>query len=331
MIDGRRASAKSSAESDRPGADAGDLGTEPSRSPEEPAPAVPSAESNGLLRGLRRVRLGERLVRCGVTADQVTALGILLAGATGVVIGLGYLWVGVGMVTIGGLMDALDGAVAKAAGTCSKRGAFFDSVADRVADGLIFGGVAWYLATGGHPREALIPFAILGVSALISYERAKAESLGWDAKGGLMERAERLIGLGIALALNVIFVPLLWVLLALTGFTACQRFVKIWRQATLEGLPQEADSVARAGASWRRGRVESRWRTWRQTHTPAPRRWSASSSRTRARRRDEPLGTRLRRVWSGERSTARRRPARSNRFGSGSGTALRRRISAGRQ
>jgi CDP-diacylglycerol--glycerol-3-phosphate 3-phosphatidyltransferase len=244
--------------------------------------------------------IGKRLSSHGVTANQVTCLGVLLAGVTGVCIGLGWFYVGIVLLTVGGLMDTLDGVVAKAAGTASKKGAFFDSVADRVADALIFGGVAWYLASGSDPRMALLPFAILGVSAVISYERAKAESLGFDAKGGLMERAERLIFLGVALLLHVILVPLLAVLLALSSFTALQRFAKVWRQATPE-LANEESAVP-----WRRGRVESRWQAWREPRVAGTRRRATTASRVRARRRDEPLGVRLRRVLATERSGMRR-------------------------
>ena len=81
---------------------------------------------------------------------------MLLAAATGVCIGLGYFSVGIVLLTVGGLMDTLDGVVAKAAGTASKKGAFFDSVADRVADALIFGGVAWYFASGSDPQDGAV-------------------------------------------------------------------------------------------------------------------------------------------------------------------------------
>ena len=87
--------------------------------------------------------------------------------------------------------------MAKASGTSSVRGAFFDSVTDRVSDALILGGVAWYLASTHPGHLVLLPFAVLGATSLVSYQRAKAESLGISAKGGLMERAERMILLGI--------------------------------------------------------------------------------------------------------------------------------------
>jgi CDP-diacylglycerol--glycerol-3-phosphate 3-phosphatidyltransferase len=188
-------------------------------------------------------RLGTALVRHGVTADQVTVVGILFAIATSVVIGLGYLYVGIVVLTIGGLMDALDGVVAKTAGAASVRGAFFDSVADRISDAFIFGGVAWYLLERSDPRAAILPVAILAVSAVISYTRAKAESLGLDARGGLMERAERLIFLGGALLLHVVMVPLLGVLLLLTTATAVGRFRKVWLQASSEAVTAPAEVI----------------------------------------------------------------------------------------
>ena len=78
-----------------------------------------------------------------------------------------------------------------------------------------------------------VPFAVLGASALISYERAKAESLGYEAKGGLMERAERIIAICVGLAFSDLLVPILWLMLGLTAVTAVQRFVKVWKQAAV--------------------------------------------------------------------------------------------------
>src|SRR5438874_293853 len=82
----------------------------------------------------------------------------------------------------------------------SPRGAFFDSVSDRVSDTMVLGGVAWYLASTHGAHAALLPFAVLGASNLVSYERARAEALGFTARGGLMERAERMLLLGAGLA-----------------------------------------------------------------------------------------------------------------------------------
>ncbi len=176
--------------------------------------------------------VGQSLKRTGITADHLTVLGILMALAAAVAIGNGALRLGLLLLVLTALPDLLDGAVAKASGTASTRGAFFDSVADRFTDALLFGGVAWYLATTQPGRLAVLPMAVLGASMLISYERAKAEALGFHAKGGLMERAERLIALGIGLLFNQFLVPILWLMLVLTLITAGQRFAKVWTQAT---------------------------------------------------------------------------------------------------
>src|SRR4051794_30056861 len=155
-----------------------------------------------------------------------------MAGATAVAIATGHLFIGVVLLGLAALPDLFDGAVAKASGTASQRGAFFDSVSDRVSDSLVLGGLAWYLASSRGAHAALLPFALLAVSALVSYERAKGELLGFDAKGGLMERAERVIALSFGLVFSALLVPVLWVMLVLTTATAIQRFVKVWRQAT---------------------------------------------------------------------------------------------------
>ena len=93
----------------------------------------------------------------------------------------------------------------------------------------------------------LLPFAVMALSSLISYQRAKAESLGLDAKGGLMERAERVVLLCIGLLFEPLLVPVLWVMLVLTAITAGQRFVKVWRQAQVapgHGGPHRAAPLA---------------------------------------------------------------------------------------
>ena len=156
----------------------------------------------------------------------------MIAGIGSVFIGQGRLFLGFIFLILTGLPDALDGAVAKASGTSSVRGAFLDSVSDRVTDILLFCGIAWYLASNEPGRIMMLPVAVMGAAMLISYQRAKAESLGFDAKGGIMERAERFIVLALGLLISNILIPVLWVMLILTLITAIQRFIKVWNQAT---------------------------------------------------------------------------------------------------
>lgn len=201
--------------------------------------------------------VGQQLKRTGISADHLTVLGVVMAMGAAVAIGNGALRLGLVLLVLTALPDVLDGAVAKASGTASPRGAFFDSVADRFTDALLLLGVAWYLATNDPGRIALLPMAVLGASMLISYERAKAEALGYDAKGGLMERAERLIMLGIGLLFNQFLIPILWVMLAGTLLTAATRFIKVWSQATA-AVPILADRSQERSRARARSRQDRR-------------------------------------------------------------------------
>ncbi len=194
--------------------------------------------------------IGTNLQRIGVSPDAITAVGVVMAGACGVAIALEQYPLAVLLLALTGLPDALDGAVAKAAGKAGPRGAYLDSVSDRLSDGLLFAGAGWNLAGSDNPRMALLPFALFIAASLVSYQRAKAESLGFEARGGLMERAERFIALGFGLLFSSLFVATLWVMLALTLFTAVSRFVKVWRQAS--GRPEPARVVERRARRARR-------------------------------------------------------------------------------
>jgi len=228
--------------------------------------------------------VGRALVRARVTANVLTVFGLAMSAVTAVVVGSGHLVLGIVMLFPTGLPDLFDGPVAKASGTASARGAFFDSVADRVSDGFLLGGVAWYLQAHHHGQIVLLPFAVLVVTSLISYQRAKADVLGIRASGGLMERAERFVLLGACFLAGAVaasaFVPALWVYFALVALTAAGRFVRVWRSA--EGparSPGAAIPIHRTGTPvvvggtevprralvrWHQGRVDSRWRAWRQ-------------------------------------------------------------------
>jgi CDP-diacylglycerol--glycerol-3-phosphate 3-phosphatidyltransferase len=206
--------------------------------------------------------VGGGLHRLGVSADVLTVFGLVAAAGTGLLIANGNLLLAVFGLVLTGLPDVLDGSVARQSGTAGRRGAFFDSVCDRVADALLLGGVAWHL-TGESAELPILALAVLAATMLISYERAKAEALGLNARGGIMERAERMVLLGVGLAFDIL-VPVLWLMLALTVFTAVHRFVMVWRQA----------SAAESGPPTRNG----------DAGEPSPRRRSLRGRRTRPRR-----------------------------------------------
>ena len=199
----------------------------------------------------RAVRpVGQALRRTGLTPDHLTVVGLVVGVGAAFAIGSGHLLLGLVLVILA-VPDLLDGALAKASDAASQRGAFFDSTVDRVTDAVLLGGVAWYLAGHESPHMAVLAFAVMASASLISYQRAKAESLGLDAKGGLMERAERVVLLCIGLLWDRLLVPVLWVMLALTIVTAIQRFVKVWRQA-------EVAPVTAARIEMRRSRRQTR-------------------------------------------------------------------------
>jgi CDP-diacylglycerol--glycerol-3-phosphate 3-phosphatidyltransferase len=279
--------------------------------------------------------VGAILVRAGITADVLTIFGLAMSVVTAVAVGSGHLVLGVILLFPTGLPDLFDGPVAKASGRASVRGAFFDSVADRISDAFMFGGVAWYLSARHHGEMVLLPFTILAVTSLISYQRAKAELLGLSANGGLMERAERFILLGLCFIAGAVsasaFVPALWVFFGLVCATAIGRFVSVWKEAegppplaTVGGVLADADMdvTRRALARWREGRVDSRWRTWREVRShrdgsggrsSIPRRAAQPSGRWRARRAGVP-SSRSGRIWRARRegrpaSRPGRRPA----------------------
>ena len=130
--------------------------------------------------------VGVTLTRTRITPDHLTVVGLVISIAAAVAIGAGYLRVGLLLVIAAALPDMLDGALAKASNVSSQRGAFFDSTIDRITDSFMLGGVAWYLGATRGGTAAVLPFAVMAASSLISYQRAKAESLGLHAKGGLM-------------------------------------------------------------------------------------------------------------------------------------------------
>lgn len=247
---------------------------------------------------------GRGFRRLGVRADHLTGLGCVLAAVSGVLMATGHvIWALVaGLAAV--LPDLLDGAVAKASGTTSKRGAYFDSVADRVSDTFLFIGVAWYLTDrdGGH--AGFVAIGALAAAYIVSYQRAKAESMGYNAKGGLLERAERSALLGVSVAFAApLLVPGMWLIFVLSVITAGQRFVKVWKQA-------EAPPKLLPSGRWRQRRaVLAAQRAEQRRARRAARR--STSATWRQRRQLSGADMRHRRTSRRERPARRRRPGRA--------------------
>jgi CDP-diacylglycerol---glycerol-3-phosphate 3-phosphatidyltransferase len=180
-----------------------------------------------------------QLLRLGVTADMVTAIGTLgaVAGAVGL-IATGHLFWGAFTVTVFVLLDMLDGALARARGGGSLFGAVLDSTGDRAADAAVFGALVWWYSGPGDNRLlVLLALVCLVLGVLTSYVKARAEGVGIPCDVGIVERLERLLlvlfgtglaGLGVPYALHVG----LWVLLAGSAITVGQRLIAVHRGAT---------------------------------------------------------------------------------------------------
>ena len=183
--------------------------------------------------------LGRAVAKTHLSANTFTVLGLVFVSLGTVLLAAGHLHVGPIIVGVGGVLDLVDGAVAKATHTESRFGAFLDSTTDRLSDGIFFSGCVWYLSHhpyAGH-RLGIPPdlglFLALGVLVLgftISYIRGKAESLGYTCNVGIAERGERMLVVAVAIFFGLL-VPSLALIFVLSAVTVGQRFVHVWQQA----------------------------------------------------------------------------------------------------
>jgi CDP-diacylglycerol---glycerol-3-phosphate 3-phosphatidyltransferase len=176
--------------------------------------------------------IGRLLNKIGLMPNTMTILG--LVGNT-----VGAYFLSQGQMLIGGLfilamgpVDALDGTMARLRGEASNFGAFVDSVTDRYSELVIFGGLLiYYLELGDWLSSGLVYAAAAG-SVLVSYVRARGQSLGYDTKIGILTRMERYLVLAPALLLNYPMVGV-WIIAILANLTALQRILDIRRQSRL--------------------------------------------------------------------------------------------------
>lgn len=187
--------------------------------------------------------LGRALNKTGLTPNSVTLIGTVVTVAAALTLyPAGYLFWGSVVITVFVLFDMLDGAMARARGGGTKYGAVLDATCDRVADGAIFAGLAWWAVYGEDDRLLLIATLIcLVTSQVISYAKARAEASGLSADGGLIERPDRLVivlaGAGLTGIgrhfdipwLDSAIYPAMWILAALSAVTVVQRVLAVRR------------------------------------------------------------------------------------------------------
>lgn len=179
------------------------------------------------------------LMKSGVSPNTVTIVGTIgvVAGAL-VFFPQGELWIGVLVITVFAFADLIDGYMARTLGTSSRWGAFLDSTLDRFGDAAVFAGLALWFFGGGDDRllgEVALWALVMG--SVTSYARAKAESLGMQAKGGIAERADRLVSvLAVTFFADLLDLPILltitlWTLALASTITVVQRVLLVRRQA----------------------------------------------------------------------------------------------------
>ena len=185
-----------------------------------------------------------RLLR--FTPNALTMMGLGITAVAAVLIGLGYLPVGGVVLLVAGIFDILDGAVARVTGKVYRYGAFLDSTTDRYAEGFTYMGLLYFFLihdTPPHQLEPMLVFLALTGSLLVSYVRARAQSLGFACEGGILARPERVTLTVLGLLISPLLVPVLWALAVLTNVTAVQRIVLVWQQSRRTAPAEPAGPV----------------------------------------------------------------------------------------
>jgi CDP-diacylglycerol--glycerol-3-phosphate 3-phosphatidyltransferase len=189
---------------------------------------VISERIGNLVRG-QILGLGRFLAGLGLTPNMLTVIGVLLNGVVAVIIATDHPRLGGALLLVASAFDMLDGAVARASGSTSPFGGFLDSTLDRYSESLVFFGVLIYFLEGDDWKAGAILTFVSTVGALmISYARARAESLGYKASVGLLARPERVILLALFLMIGRPLIAM-WILAFATHLTALTRIVHVWR------------------------------------------------------------------------------------------------------
>jgi CDP-diacylglycerol---glycerol-3-phosphate 3-phosphatidyltransferase len=189
----------------------------------------PESLQNGFLKLLNP--LVKTLTRWKVHPNSLTLAGLVITAMAAAALFKGHLRTGGVLILLGGLCDSLDGNLARATDKANPSGALLDSVIDRYSEFILFLGIGAYCITMKNDLILVITFFALCGSIMVSYTRARAESLGYESKAGMMQRAERIVCLGFgALIHPAVFKLSIWLVAILANVTALQRLSKAYRQ-----------------------------------------------------------------------------------------------------
>ena len=168
--------------------------------------------------------------RLGLMPNTMTVIGLIGTTLGAVFLALGHITLGGIIIMLMGPVDALDGTMARLRGEASQFGAFVDSVSDRYSELVIFGGLFFYFLQQNNWIACSLVYLAAAGSVLVSYVKARAESLGFEAKVGILTRVERYLVLAPGLVFNIPIVSL-WIIAILANFTAVQRIIHVRNQA----------------------------------------------------------------------------------------------------
>jgi CDP-diacylglycerol--glycerol-3-phosphate 3-phosphatidyltransferase len=174
--------------------------------------------------------LGRFFNRLGLTPNMMTMLGMAGNSVGAYYLARGEMVTGGWLVVLMTPIDALDGTMARLRGESSDFGAFVDSVSDRYSELIIYGGLLYHFLSLGEPLGGLLTFAAAAGSVLVSYVKARAEGLGYQARVGLLTRVERYLVLAPALVFQQLYVGLA-LIAVFANITALQRIWFVRRQA----------------------------------------------------------------------------------------------------
>ena len=175
------------------------------------------------------------LLRAHMRPNQLTVLGLGVSIVAGYAFFHGRLRLAAALLAVAGLFDFFDGSVARLAGRESAFGAFLDSVVDRYSDLIVLLGIVLFYERTDGTAGVFFTMATLVGTIMVSYTKARAQSIGVPCEIGLMERPERMIVL-IAGSVFQLLTPAVIALAVLTNLTALQRILYVWwaaREATL--------------------------------------------------------------------------------------------------
>ena len=168
------------------------------------------------------------LDRLGVTPNVATLLGLALSIVSAFLVATGALALGGVVLLASGVLDMMDGALARLTGRASRGGALLDSVADRLAEAAVLLGMLVLALAREDDALAVLAFLALATSVLVSYIRARAEGLGLGESPGLVTRPERVVVLGLGLILGFPSAALGLIVVG-SAATSAHRFMHAWK------------------------------------------------------------------------------------------------------